>query len=38
VRITVVALGKNGLPLAVPFASKGHEILGVDVNPTSSIW
>jgi UDP-N-acetyl-D-mannosaminuronate dehydrogenase len=34
VRITVVALGKIGLPLAVQFASKGHEVLGVDVNPT----
>ncbi|HET6685381.1 MAG TPA: nucleotide sugar dehydrogenase [Jiangellaceae bacterium] len=33
-RITVVALGKIGLPLAVQFASKGHEVLGVDVNPT----
>jgi alkanesulfonate monooxygenase SsuD/methylene tetrahydromethanopterin reductase-like flavin-dependent oxidoreductase (luciferase family) len=29
-----VALGKIGLPLAVQFASKGHEVLGVDVNPT----
>jgi len=34
VRITVIALGKIGLPLAVQFASKGHEVLGVDVNPT----
>ncbi|HEY9412858.1 MAG TPA: nucleotide sugar dehydrogenase [Jiangellaceae bacterium] len=33
-RITVVALGKIGLPLAVQFASKGHEVIGVDVNPT----
>ena len=33
-RITVVAMGKIGLPLAVQFASKGHEVLGVDVNPT----
>lgn len=32
-RITVVALGKIGLPLAVQFASKGHEVIGVDVNP-----
>jgi len=38
VRITVVALGKNGLPLAVQFAGKGHEVLCVDVNPTSSVW
>ena len=33
-KITVVALGKIGLPLAVQFASKGHEVIGVDVNPT----
>jgi len=35
VKITVVALGKIGLPLAVQFASKGHEVLGADVNPTT---
>ena len=34
-RIAVVALGKIGLPLAVQFASKGHEVTGVDVNPTA---
>jgi len=28
----VVALGKIGLPLAVQFATKGHEVVGVDVN------
>jgi nucleotide sugar dehydrogenase len=33
VKITVVALGKIGLPLAVQFASKGHDVVGVDVNP-----
>jgi UDP-N-acetyl-D-glucosamine dehydrogenase len=33
VKITVVALGKIGLPLAVQFASKGHDVIGVDVNP-----
>ncbi|RPI08266.1 MAG: hypothetical protein EHM63_06545, partial [Actinobacteria bacterium] len=33
-RITVIALGKIGLPLAVQFASKGHEVVGVDVNDT----
>jgi UDP-N-acetyl-D-glucosamine dehydrogenase len=33
VKITVVALGKIGLPLAVQFASKGHDVAGVDVNP-----
>jgi nucleotide sugar dehydrogenase len=32
VKITVVALGKIGLPLAVQFASKGHQVTGVDVN------
>lgn len=34
-KITVVALGKIGLPLAVQFASKGHEVVGVDVNATT---
>ncbi|WP_434993707.1 nucleotide sugar dehydrogenase [Arthrobacter sp. Ld5] len=33
-KIVVIALGKIGLPLAVQFASKGHEVVGVDVNPT----
>jgi nucleotide sugar dehydrogenase len=32
VKITVVALGKIGLPLAVQFASRGHEVIGADVN------
>ncbi|WP_430645962.1 nucleotide sugar dehydrogenase [Agromyces sp. GXS1127] len=32
-KIAVIALGKIGLPLAVQFASKGHEVVGVDVNP-----
>ena len=31
-RIAVVALGKIGLPLAVQFASKGHEVIGVDIS------
>ena len=31
-KITVVALGKIGLPLAVQFATKGHEVIGADVN------
>lgn len=31
-KIAVVALGKIGLPLAVQFASKGHEVVGVDIN------
>lgn len=33
-KIAVIALGKIGLPLAVQFASKGHEVVGVDVNHT----
>ncbi|WP_022918982.1 nucleotide sugar dehydrogenase [Ruania albidiflava] len=33
-KITVVAMGKIGLPLAVQFASRGHEVVGVDVNET----
>jgi len=32
VKITVVALGKIGLPLAVQFADAGHEVIGADVN------
>ncbi|WBQ05012.1 nucleotide sugar dehydrogenase [Kribbella sp. CA-293567] len=31
-RVAVVALGKIGLPLAVQFASKGHQVVGVDIN------
>lgn len=31
--ITVVGLGKIGLPLAVQFASRGHSVIGADVNP-----
>lgn len=31
-KIAVVAMGKIGLPLAVQFASSGHEVVGVDVN------
>lgn len=34
-RIAVVALGKIGLPLAVQFADSGHDVIGVDVNPTT---
>ncbi len=30
--VTVVALGKIGLPLAVQIASKGHQVYGADVN------
>jgi nucleotide sugar dehydrogenase len=32
VRITVVGLGKIGLPLSVQYASKGHFVFGVDIN------
>lgn len=31
--ITVVGMGKIGLPLAAQFASKGHHVFGADVNP-----
>lgn len=31
-KIAVIALGKIGLPLAVQFADKGHDVVGVDVN------
>ncbi|MBA3586396.1 MAG: nucleotide sugar dehydrogenase, partial [Chloroflexi bacterium] len=32
-RIAVVGLGHIGLPLAVQYASRGHQVLGVDVEP-----
>jgi len=31
--ITVVGLGKIGLPLAVQYASAGHRVIGADINP-----
>jgi nucleotide sugar dehydrogenase len=31
--ITVVGLGKIGLPLAVQYATSGHRVFGADVNP-----
>ncbi|MCC7127448.1 MAG: nucleotide sugar dehydrogenase [Microbacteriaceae bacterium] len=31
-KIAVIALGKIGLPLAVQFAGKGHDVTGVDVS------
>ena len=31
-KVCVVALGKIGLPLAVQFARKGHQVIGADVN------
>jgi nucleotide sugar dehydrogenase len=33
--ITVVGLGKIGLPLAVQFARKGQKVLGADINQTT---
>lgn len=32
--ITVVGLGKIGLPLAVQYASLGHRVIGADINPS----
>ena len=32
-RIAVIGLGHIGLPLAVQYASRGHDVLGVDVDP-----
>ncbi len=32
-RVAVVGLGKIGLPLAAQLASKGHTVIGADVNP-----
>ncbi|GAA2055943.1 nucleotide sugar dehydrogenase [Catenulispora yoronensis] len=32
-KISVIGMGKIGLPLAVQFASKGHQVYGVDVMP-----
>ena len=34
-RIAVIALGKIGLPLAVQFADRGHDVIGVDVDETT---
>ena len=31
-RITVVGLGKIGLPLAAQFADRGHQVVGVDID------
>ena len=31
-KITVVGLGKIGLPLAVQYARKGHEVIGTDID------
>src|SRR5215470_2445308 len=34
-KVCVVALGKMGLPLATQFATKGHRVVGVDINPAT---
>lgn len=34
-KVTVVGLGKIGLPLAVQYARKGHTVTGVDINPAT---
>jgi UDPglucose 6-dehydrogenase len=34
-RIAVVGLGKLGAPLAAVMASKGHDVLGIDINPVA---
>lgn len=31
-KIAVIGMGKIGLPLAVQYANKGHQVVGVDVN------
>jgi UDP-N-acetyl-D-glucosamine dehydrogenase len=33
VRIAVVGLGHIGLPLAVQYATRGHDVLGIDIDP-----
>ena len=32
-RISVIGLGKLGAPLAAALASRGHDVIGVDLNP-----
>ncbi|GAB2456338.1 nucleotide sugar dehydrogenase [Nocardioides hungaricus] len=34
-KIAVIGLGKIGLPLAAQFASRGHQVTGVDINPVT---
>lgn len=34
-QVAVIALGKIGLPLAVQFASLGHDVVGCDINQTT---
>lgn len=33
-RISVVGMGKIGLPVAVQYALKGHEVIGCDISPS----
>ena len=37
-KTSVIGLGKLGAPLAAVLASKGHEVIGVDVNPDFVRW
>jgi len=37
-RISVVGLGKLGLPLAVALASRGLDVLGVDIDEVKVQW
>jgi nucleotide sugar dehydrogenase len=34
-KIAVIGMGKIGLPLAVQYARKGHDVVGVDINSTT---
>ncbi|MGN6502881.1 MAG: nucleotide sugar dehydrogenase [Pseudolysinimonas sp.] len=34
-KIAVIGMGKIGLPLAAQYASRGHDVVGVDVNPAT---
>jgi nucleotide sugar dehydrogenase len=34
-KIAVIGMGKIGLPLAAQFAAKGHQVVGIDVNPST---
>lgn len=34
-KIAVIGMGKIGLPLAVQYARKGHEVIGVDINSST---
>ncbi len=33
-KLSVIGLGKLGLPLSVALAQKGHEVIGVDISPS----